>query len=70
MTPATDPTTTDHPELVLTGITAGYFANDIVLADVSVRVAPGSRLKARIPSSAYSFDSTPAMECPAALDMA
>ncbi len=41
MTPATDPTTTDHPELVLTGITAGYFANDIVLDDVSVRVAPG-----------------------------
>jgi branched-chain amino acid transport system ATP-binding protein len=29
------------PELALTGITAGYFANDIVLDDVSVRVEPG-----------------------------
>jgi branched-chain amino acid transport system ATP-binding protein len=29
------------PALELTGITAGYFANDIVLEDVSARVEPG-----------------------------
>lgn len=30
-----------RPDLVLDGITAGYYANDLVLDDVSVRVAPG-----------------------------
>lgn len=29
------------PDLTLTGITAGYYANDIVLEDVSVSVEPG-----------------------------
>jgi branched-chain amino acid transport system ATP-binding protein len=37
----TAPTTGLSPELALSGITAGYFANDIVLDDVSVRVEPG-----------------------------
>ncbi|MBN9605162.1 MAG: ABC transporter ATP-binding protein [Actinomycetales bacterium] len=41
MTAASAATGSDHPELVLTDITAGYFANDIVLDEVSVRVAPG-----------------------------
>ena len=35
------PATGLGPELELTGITAGYFANDIVLENVSVRVQPG-----------------------------
>ena len=34
-------TAQSRPELVLEGITAGYYANDLVLDDVSVRVAPG-----------------------------
>lgn len=40
--PDTTPDTALRPELSLTGVTAGYFANDIVLDDVSVRVAPGN----------------------------
>ena len=34
-------TEVDRPDLVLENITAGYYANDVVLDDVSVRVAPG-----------------------------
>lgn len=38
---STATTTSAAPELVLEDITAGYFANDIVLESVSMRVVPG-----------------------------
>lgn len=44
MNPATSRATsraTSEPDLTVTGVTAGYYANDIVLDDVSARVEPG-----------------------------
>ena len=38
-TPST--TAKSAPELVLNNVTAGYFVNDVVLEDVSIRVEPG-----------------------------